>query len=1409
MNLKRYLLPLAAFMAVSTGAVAQQPYGGCWHPDDIKDWSPETDPNAKFNRSRVPLAERFREPELMKATATQWYEGQITNATILFQTCSACPSQGANNFLGYQPTYWQYMDKLVYWAGSASEGIIIPPPAPSIDAAHQAGVKALGQVFFPPGPYGGESIWVTQMLTKENGEFVYARKLYEIAKYLGFDGWFINEETWHGKNPEWADFVKDFNRIADENGDTWFEIQWYDAKPVLKTDVLKAHKNTSQFLEYGHVGSNLEAASELDCTPEETFSKLYSGIECVREGLVGYGGALASAFGPNGHVGSVALFCPEEHAWKDIVKDMLGLNDTGADAYAAITRVFKSEEDVWVNLASDPSAAPGSYWRGISSHVLERSAITSMPFVSNMCVGVGKYRFVDGVKHGTQDWYHSGVQSVLPTWRFWIENRGDIEVSIDWDDAYNHGSSFKFAGTLSGEALVRLYKTMIPVTDGGIVRVVFKGGLAPELKLSTTSSVNPDVTLKAKTSEKNGWTIAEYDLASLNGKTIYMIGLNLKGSGAIDMNLGQIAVLPAGYAPAATEISNFKVEANLGEEKGDIRLTWDFDWSDDFDHFDIYTQNLSGTRTLVGQTRGEAFYIPTMMRNGTDSRIDVQIVPVMKDMVQGAPVNGSAYYPEATTPVVSFKLSKSFIKVGETATVTAVGTGAPFAWQWTLPESLELVSGELTDNVITVKALSEGHQKVTLSSTNTVGTSITSRDILDVYTEENCPKEDYPYDNSVNVIEKKAVVKFSQSANTSEMPSNIIDGVRYPKSKSEKWCATTPGPNWAIFDLRGVYRIYGFGIWDCKSGPEQNENFADYTIELSLDGENWTTVVNEEGRGLDNIKYDYIAPTYGRYVRLSPNNDGVLRIWEFEVYGVDEGTISATIDRTDLSLMSGDTEYLTVTYDLRDFERHEDFKCEAVVENEIVKIGKITEDAAACTFTIPVTALDAIGETEVVITVRNGGVYAETRVHILVDSDSYPNLVAGRTAVMRHYKGDYTPSTEYDSYTSDKLSDGDTTTDACLDIENFSTHTDDFHIIFEADVRWNVSKIDVYLPNGNKGENDNGTQGFVNKNISVAIGNDLNALKVVKTFSDLTEVNDKLSCILPMADDCRYVVVMCNLNPYFYPSVAEVEVFGENDESEREMVSEPVVISNWRDDVIAESRPSALSTTTTLDDSGWVFYSSGIQDAGALAGADRTLVSAKGTKFVLAPYDEPNAYVLKKKYEDCTINFATPSYCEELQLLVLSANGNTKVDVRLNYDDGTMTARKTYSVYNWGVSSSSAAKSGLGRIITKKSVGHSSDEIDDSGVNVMEIAVPADINRKVKSIFVEAQEPGRYPTILAVSRTGYKGIQSGIEDIADNGDDAEIEAIYNLQGIRVSDNTLPGVYVVRYTDGSVRKVIVK
>lgn len=432
-NSKFILTALAAMFM--QGAYAQQPYGGCWHPEDIKNWSPETDPDAKFNRSRVPLATRFQEPTLMKANKNQYYEGQICNATILFPTCSMSPSQGAYNFLGYQPTYWQYMDKLVYWAGSASEGIIIPPPAGSTDAAHQSGVKSLGQIFFPPAAFGGTQTWVRQMLTKENGVYIYAQKLYEIAKYMGFDGWFINEEIGGGSTTEWVDFIKEFNHLADKNGDTQMEIQWYNASRQPNTSILKSHKNTSQFLEYGSAGDYRSYASSLGCTEAETFSKIYAGVQVVNSGHTGFQYHLNAAMPTDGHVGSLDLFCPEERIWKDNVKNLLGKEDTGSKAYAAIHETFKNESQMWVNNDGDPSKI-GDRWPGISGRVLERSVVNKMPFTTSFCVGVGKHRFVEGVKQGTQDWYHSGVQSIMPTWRWWIENRGSLNVDIDWDDAY-------------------------------------------------------------------------------------------------------------------------------------------------------------------------------------------------------------------------------------------------------------------------------------------------------------------------------------------------------------------------------------------------------------------------------------------------------------------------------------------------------------------------------------------------------------------------------------------------------------------------------------------------------------------------------------------------------------------------------------------------------------------------------------------------------------------------------------------------------------------------------------------------------------------------------------------------------------------------------------------------------------
>ena len=1156
MKLNRLILAAVAALFVQS-SYAQQPYGGCWHPDDIKNWSPETDKDAKFNRSRVPLAKRFKEPTLMKANKNQYYEGQICNAPILFPTCSMCPSQGAYNFLGYQPTYWQYMDKLVYWAGSASEGIIIPPPAGSIDAAHQSGVKVLGQVFFPPYAFGGNQAWVRQMLTKENGVHIYAKKLYEIAKYIGFDGWFINEESGGATSAEWADFIKDFNKFADENGDTQMEIQWYNARRAPDVEILKTHKNTSQFLEYGAAGDYRNYASQLGCTEEETFSKIYGGVQVAASGHTNFIYHLNAAMPTDGHVGSLDFFCPEEKTWKDNVLNLLGKNDKGPDAYNAINRTFEYEMQMWTNYEGDPSVI-AEKWPGVSGRVLERSVINSMPFTTSFCVGVGKHRFVEGEVKASQDWYHSGVQSIMPTWRYWFENKGNGSIKIDWDDAWNFGSSLKVDGGYNftkGDHLWRLYKTQFAV-NGGTLRLVYKASAnsSVEVKLSTTSSVNPDATLaNPTTTTKNGWTIAEYDLSSLNGKTIYMIALNLKTSSVLNdykFSLGELSVLPANYAPAAVEVKNLATTSVLGNVQGDARLTWDFDYTADFDHFDIYKENEDGTRTMVGQTRDEAFYVPTFQRKDNEAYVKFIVTPVMKDMRQQKGKNIVLDYPQATAPVVSFTISNSYLKVGESATITANGTGNPTAFKWTLPEGLKLADGSsLTSQTIKVVAQKVGKQRVTVDVTNAIGTSTTSSNILDVMTEEE-------YKKIYNVVYQKKVLGYSGSTNYQEVPDKIIDGVTNPTSASDKWCNVS-ADNWVTFDLQSVYRIYSFKIFDGNAGPESGVDQIDsYQILLSEDNEHWTTVVDTYNRQKESIKTDHIAPMRARYVKLVPHVNGILRIWEFEVYGKKDNSMKLSTLTNNVTMNAGESYNINVTYDLGEGATKADkFECVATSKNGNVTIGTIKENVKKKTFVIPVTAKQRMGDDVVTIRVVNGDDYEEIAVQVEVDATTQPNVLKGKTAEVRHYENDYSFEAAFKKYDVSGLTDGNKVDEALSEIEAPSTHRDDVWVIFTAPEgkQWDLAKVVVNIPNENYAENDNNEKNYVNKDVKIAVGDDLTRMNTVKTFSGLKKVSE-LSYIFPESVKTKYLAVICNLYVYSYPSMAEVSAY--------EQFADPTAINN-------------------------------------------------------------------------------------------------------------------------------------------------------------------------------------------------------------------------------------------------------
>lgn len=1406
---------------LSNVAKAQQPYGGCWHPDFVKTWTPETDPNAKFNRSRVPLAKRFKEPTLMKANQYQFYEGQVCNSTILFPTCSLCPSQGANNFVGYQPTYWQYMDKLVYWAGSASEGIIIPPPAGSIDAAHQSGVKVLGQIFFPPSVYGGKQEWVREVLTKENGKYIFAQKLYEIAKYLGFEGWFINEETGGAQQSEWKEFIDQFHKIADEHGDNYMEIQWYNASHQPATSLLAGHKQTSQFIEYGSVGDFSRYASQMNCTKEDVFSKIYGGIQCVNAGLAGFGRDLRNAFPRTGHVGSVDLFCPEERIWKDNVKDLLNTSsNNGPMAYSAMERTFYNEDITWVNRQKDPSniiETPGSYnsWPGIAGCVLERSAISSMPFTTSFCVGIGKYRFVEGKKLNVQDWYHSGMQSVMPTWRWWIENKDkNFEVKINWEDAYNLGNSIKAQGVLTkGEHLMRLYKTMIDVKDGGKLTLVYKTSNVGsfDVKLATESKVNGEMeTLTNPTlTTKNNWTVAEYSLESLKGKTIYMIALNLKAQETIQnyyLTLGQLQLIPSNYKPSEVEITNLVNQTTLKEEEGDLRLTWDWKDNADLDHFDIYTQNDNGDKKLVGQTRDEAFYVPRFVRLNKTKVVNVSVVPIMKDGSEGKTAKLDVNYPAPKAPVVTLNPDKSYVKVGDVITIKAKGTGQPTAWKWQLPQGLELAQGSsLEKETIKVVAKTTGTQTITVLATNDAGTSTTKVDVVDVMT-------DSEMQDVKNVALKKRISSYSGATSDEESPKNIIDGVENPSNIHQKWCNINSNHE-CVIDLQSNFRIYGFKIFDCKSGPENNTNIDNYRIYLSEDGKKWTLVVDAKNRYRDNIKTDNIVPTKARYVKLNPYSDDgfTMRMWEFEVFGVNSSKMTFKIPET-LTLNVNETKSVALAFDLKGEERQEPFTCSVKVDNDNVKVGEVYEMAGFNMFNIPLTAADFMGVSTLTFELHNGSDYKEKTLKVVVDNKDAVNVLKNKTATARIYDRDYSYSAKYAEKQLSGLTDGNTTIDACSEIESERTHKQDFWTVFKADKTFNISKVRISIPNNNQGESSNDKKGNVNKTIEIWTSGDARTWKRDKVFDNLTQVST-LEYMYPEYRAAKYLAIVCTLNPYFYPSIAEVEAF----EQSASVVSQcvPVKIKEgFNKDIFVEATPASEHSNGFADVDGWNFYTSNVKQEGAIAGADRVVNAKDGDVFLLEDYTKNNALVLDKAYSTYELKFAQPEVAEKLYFLYTCTGGNANIETRPVYEDGTTGE----SLYIQGVdwfgydNDSDIALYGLSRIMCSTTNNDAELNKIDERLNFRIFKYDLETNKNKKLVGVKfrnfSYSANLKPVILAVSKFGPGKFETSINGIELEQQNAQIVAIYTATGMKV--NTLVnGLNIVKFSDGTTKKIIVR
>ncbi|MEG0319032.1 MAG: endo-beta-N-acetylglucosaminidase, partial [Niameybacter sp.] len=156
-------------------------------------WTPESDPDARYARSVIPLQDRFM-GQVVNPNANP--EAKITNCALTNADSNNAPTQGGDIAMNYMFSYWQYIDSYIYWAGR-KEGIFAIPSPDVIDAAHKNGVPIVATVGFPWGSGPGYVQEVRNFCQRdENGNFPVADKMLEMMEFYGFDGWFVNQESY-------------------------------------------------------------------------------------------------------------------------------------------------------------------------------------------------------------------------------------------------------------------------------------------------------------------------------------------------------------------------------------------------------------------------------------------------------------------------------------------------------------------------------------------------------------------------------------------------------------------------------------------------------------------------------------------------------------------------------------------------------------------------------------------------------------------------------------------------------------------------------------------------------------------------------------------------------------------------------------------------------------------------------------------------------------------------------------------------------------------------------------------------------------------------------------------------------------------------------------------------------------
>lgn len=879
--------------------MAKQPESSYWFPAQLLEWSADADEDLRFNVSTVPLAERVDTAALKTVNPTQNKETKVMALSIMNSSTSGNAPHGLNKVDANVFSYWQYVDFLVYWGGASGEGIIVPPSPDVTDAAHKNGVKTLGTVFMPPTSYGGKIEWLDDLLSQsEDGSFPVADKLIEVANTYGFDGWFLNQET-EGDDTaaltadhatKMQEFISYFKKQAAE-----LELVYYDAMTEDgKMDWQNALTEKNMMFMVNDEGNAVADDmflnfwwTEEELAPEELLKSsselaaennidpydLYAGVDIQSDGYATEIDWSLFENGAGGTYTSLGIYCP---SWAYFSADTM-------------QDFWKQENKLWVNSKGDPSAelsfANDTEWRGVSTYVVERTPLTTLPFTTNFSQGSGYGFYKNGEQISMLDWNNRSVADVLPTYRYMIDNGQGNSLTADLDvgDAYYGGNSLILRGDMKqGEASeICLYSAGIPVESEFLFTTTARAkGAEVTLDAVIGLTDGTEVVLEGDAAVTDAWTTVTYNTAELAGKTIEKISYRLTSAAdakGLQFRFGNIT-MAEGESAELTTVTNVAAEGTEFDEDGmyaGVRLVWEADVPAAY--YEIYRINLDQTRSLLGVSNTTSFYVNTLPRTDESNQSTFEVVPVNLLMQEGTAAQCNVEWPDNSLPKAAFAADITLVAPGETVTFTSNCSQNTDKVIWTLAGSdKESAEGD----TVSVTYQEEGIYDVSVTAENASGSSEASQEGYIVVTAAAA--------DGLQLLSANAPTEADTFVNENEAPEFAVDG-----DVTKKWCATGSAPHEITIDLGELRMVSAVDVFHAEAGGESADmNTKSYAIMVSEDGLTFEEVKNVTRNTLGTT-HDAFTPAAARYVKLVINkptqgSDSAARIYEVEVYGLME-----------------------------------------------------------------------------------------------------------------------------------------------------------------------------------------------------------------------------------------------------------------------------------------------------------------------------------------------------------------------------------------------------------------------------------------------------------------------------------------------------------------------------------------